>query len=169
MPALVAGINGPPPPSSWPHLPGLVPGIRASGHLHQPPPFVMPALARTRSGYAGIHTLGRTRLRKWMPRTPPDLIRGPGMTTQGGGRAEGTPRAGSGTLRPIDSMRDSPGFAGINWDKWDKAGFHEPRTCLPSLPRSSPLAHIMPRSSHTRSAPCTVPWSGSCEPEVAHA
>ena len=47
-----------------------------------------------------------------MPRTPPDLIRGPGMTTRGGRRAESAPRDRRGMGRVINFMRHSPGSSG---------------------------------------------------------
>ena len=101
---------------------------------------------------------------EWMPRTPPDLFRGPGTTTRGGRRAETAP--------PRRQKRDAArqfhaGFAGIMRDKCDSTARRPPAS--PAPPRSSPLPHIMPRPSHGPRASCTAPECGARTPVSSRA
>ena len=109
-------------PTSWPDLPGLVPGVRASMRPSVSPARPLPRHARTRSGHL-------------LPPDPPEWAitwmaeTSPAMTRWGRGRGEER-------LQP--QINCEAGFAGIKWDKWD---FHEtadPRSPLP-WPHDSPF------------------------------
>ncbi len=87
----------------------------------------------------------------WMVATPPDLIRGAGMTTRGSVPGETAPHHESGIRRSLDLMWDSPGLGGIRRDKVgssETSGIPRQRC----LPESRPSARPTFPSSRTQRA-----------------